>query len=319
MAANPWEQQFQNLYSPNQGISKGPDEGDGGDGTPPGGKGPKGSDPCPAGQVRETLSDGTTNCVASGENPGSHTCPADYFWEQGDPAQFPNGRCVPNGCTWESAQGGQCGSAYQNPPSSSSGGSSSGGGGGASTSVPNSLDPNWGSTSLNDQYGHIFDDLMDETNKLSPRWNKDNLALVKGNLRASTAGEAKRQKDALIAQRSAMGTLKSGTTDRALRQIQEDQGGKYSSGATGIDVTAVGENFGDQIAILEKKQQNVQQQASWLLGLASNDAARASITNSLAIALKQIQAQKDNLNAQLSMQKYLAQLGLAGGLFGSST
>ena len=121
-----------------------------------------------------------------------------------------------------------------------------------------------------------------------------------------------------MAQRAASGMLTQGTTQRQLRGIGERANTNYASGATGIDVRAAGENFEDQMAILNKKSQDIQAYGAFQLSLAGSDQAAASIRNSMSIALAQIQQQKEALQKQLDMQKYLAQLGLAGNLFGTS-
>ena len=194
----------------------------------------------------------------------------------------------------------------------------SGSGGGSALPKPADLNPNFSSQSIWDRTSSLWDSLLAQGNNLKPRWNSDNTALVKGQLRQATAGNAAAEKKALMAQRAASGMLTQGTTQRQLRGIGERANTNYASGATGIDVRAAGENFEDQMAILNKKSQDIQAYGAFQLSLAGSDQAAASIRNSMSIALAQIQQQKEALQKQLDMQKYLAQLGLAGNLFGTS-
>lgn len=192
-----------------------------------------------------------------------------------------------------------------NAQTSSSSSSSS-----SSSTKPADLNPNFSSQSIWDRTSSLWDSLLAQGNNLKPRWNADNTALVKGQLRQATAGNAAAEKKALMAQKAATGQLTQGTTQRQLRGIGEKANTNYASGATGIDVKAVGENFDDQIAILDQKRNNIIQYGSFQLALAGSDQAAASIRNSMSIALAQIQQQKDALQKQLDMQKWLAQFGV---------
>lgn len=210
----------------------------------------------------------------------------------------------------------------QNPNGGEGGGQSGGdggsGSGGGSAPSPAPTNPNFSSQSIWDRTNPLWQSLFDYSNNLTPRWNKDNVALVKGQLRSATAGNAAAEKKAYMAQRAATGQLKSGFSGRQLRGIESKGNQAYASGATGIDVRAVGENFEDQLAILDRKARDIQSYGAFQLSLAGSDQAAATIRNSMAVALAQLAQQREALQKQLDMQKYLAQLGLAGNLFGSA-
>lgn len=257
----------------------------------------------PAGDYSEECIPDTPSAPATSECPPEKPYMYEGYCQKCPPGQWNhNNVCEPIGSTGDDDE------ARTAPKSTSS----------APAPQPAPLNDNFSSQSIWDRTGSLWDELIKSSTDLKPRWNKDNLALVKGQLRQATSGNSAAEKKAYLAQRAAMGMAKQGSTRGNLRAIDTKANSEYASGATGVDVRAVGENFNDQLAILDNKRNNIIQYGQFQLALAGSDQQAASIRNSMSIALAQLAQQRQNLLDQLSMQKYLAQLGLAGNLFGSA-